>query len=164
MSGQNPVSCWPAAVSTESQRSPQASRGNRLEHAAPLQEGLKGLESEHRSHDALDGPVVLLHDVVQVFALTQFDVRARVILDALDSRSVGTALAGRRSFTPSLSQNRNRLLQQPMIDLIEGRPDTLPISKTFRRQCESCARVMPLKGTNLRCSAVAGLPARCSCC
>ena len=52
----------------------------------------KGLESEHRPHHALDGPVVLLHDVGHTFALTQLDVRPRVILDAPDRSRIGAAL------------------------------------------------------------------------
>ena len=43
----------------------------------------KGLESGHGPHDALDGPVVF-HDVVQVFALTQFDVCSGVFIGALN--------------------------------------------------------------------------------
>jgi hypothetical protein len=51
-----------------------------------------------------------------------------------------------------------------MIDGVEGTHDTLPISKSFRRQCVSCAEAMPLKGKNLRCSGAASGPASCIYC
>jgi hypothetical protein len=50
------------------------------------------LEPKHGPSDALDGPVVLLDDVVEVLALTQFDGRAGVGIDALDGSGVGAAL------------------------------------------------------------------------
>ncbi len=52
----------------------------------------KGLESEHRPHDPLDGPMVLFDDVVEVFRLAQLDVRAGVGTHAPDGRRVGAAL------------------------------------------------------------------------
>jgi hypothetical protein len=52
----------------------------------------KTLESEHGSHDALDPPVVLLDDVVEILALTQFDAHARVGIDAQDGGRIGAAL------------------------------------------------------------------------
>jgi hypothetical protein len=52
----------------------------------------KRLEPQHRSHDALDGPVVLLDDVVEVLVLAHFNVRAGVGLNALDGGRVGAAL------------------------------------------------------------------------
>jgi hypothetical protein len=56
-------------------------------------------------------------------------------------------------------------LDQPVVfDGVEGRPDTLPISKTFRRQFASSAAVMPLKGKNSWCSAAASAQAGCICC
>ena len=36
--------------------------------------------------------MVLLDDVVQIFALSKFDVQAGVVVDTFDSRCVGTAL------------------------------------------------------------------------
>ena len=56
-------------------------------------------------------------------------------------------------------------LDQPSsVDGVEGTPDTLPISKTFRRQCALCAEVMPSKGKNSRCSAAASVQASCIYC
>src|SRR5450755_1550848 len=52
----------------------------------------KGLEPEHGSHDALDGPVILLDDVVEVLALPHLDVGAGVGTNALDGSGVGAAL------------------------------------------------------------------------
>ena len=51
------------------------------------------------------------------------------------------------------------LHKQMMVDVVEGTPDTLPISKTFRRQCVSCAEVMPLKGMTSRCSGAGSVQA-----
>ena len=42
--------------------------------------------------------------------------------------------------------------------------DTLPISKSFRRQCGSFAEAMLLKGRNSRCSGAASGLACCICC
>ena len=58
------------------------------EHASAA----KCLESQHGAHDALDGPVVLLDEVVEVLELTHLDVRAGIGLNALDGRRVGAAL------------------------------------------------------------------------
>jgi hypothetical protein len=33
----------------------------------------KSFEAEHRSNNALDGPMALLDEIVQIFALTNFD-------------------------------------------------------------------------------------------
>ena len=52
----------------------------------------KGLETEHRSRDAFDSPVVVLNDIVEILCLTQRDGQTAVILDAEDSGRVGTAL------------------------------------------------------------------------
>ena len=52
----------------------------------------KGLESEHRPHDAFDRAVVLLQDVVEVSALTQLDACARCSLHAQDGSRIGAAL------------------------------------------------------------------------
>ena len=53
----------------------------------------KGLETEHRSRDAFDSPVVVLNDIVEILCLTQGDGQIAVSLDADDSGRVGTALA-----------------------------------------------------------------------
>jgi hypothetical protein len=52
----------------------------------------KRLESEYRSGDSFDGPVVLLDDVVEVFAFTHQDIDASVSLDALNGCCVGATL------------------------------------------------------------------------
>jgi hypothetical protein len=57
-----------------------------------------------------------------------------------------------------------RTHQQLMIEGVEGTHDTLPISKSFRRQCGSFAEAMPLKGRNSRCSGAASGLANCICC
>ena len=49
------------------------------------------LESQHRICDSLHSPVVLLHDVVEVLALAQFNVKAGVLIDAMDSGRVSAA-------------------------------------------------------------------------
>jgi hypothetical protein len=54
--------------------------------------------------------------------------------------------------------------QDVVVDPIEGTLDTLPISKSFRRQCGSFAEAMPLKGRNSRCSGAASGLASCICC
>jgi len=46
---------------------------------------------KHRARDPFDGAVVLLDDVVQIFALTQFDLGSGVSFDAFNGRRVGTA-------------------------------------------------------------------------
>ena len=52
----------------------------------------KCFESQHGSHDAFDGLVVLFDDVVEVFDLAHLDVLAGIGLNALDGRRVHTAL------------------------------------------------------------------------
>lgn len=52
----------------------------------------KILEAEHRSDDALDGPMILLDDVVQILHLTQFNWRAGVGLNTPDGSRIGTTL------------------------------------------------------------------------
>ena len=53
----------------------------------------KGLESQHGSHDAFDGSVVQLDDVIEALDPAHLDVRAGVGLNAFDGRRVRTALA-----------------------------------------------------------------------
>ena len=65
---------------------------HRLDAANEDARAAKGLEPEHRPHDPLDGPVILLDDVVEVLRLAQPDVCAGVGTRALGSRLVGTAL------------------------------------------------------------------------
>jgi len=49
-------------------------------------------EAQHRPHDPLDGPVVLLDEVVDVLRLAQPDVRTGVGAQALGGRRIGAAL------------------------------------------------------------------------
>ena len=49
-------------------------------------------QTQHWSGDPLDGPKILLDNVVQVFGLAHYDVNAGVFLDAFDGGHVGTAL------------------------------------------------------------------------
>ena len=49
------------------------------------------LDSQHRSGDPLDGAVVLLDDVVDIFVLTHQHVDAGVGLDAFNGGRVGAA-------------------------------------------------------------------------
>ena len=53
------------------------------------------LETQHRSDDALDRPVVLLDDVVEVLALPNRDRRVMLGVIAFDAGSVGAALVNR---------------------------------------------------------------------
>ena len=71
---------------------PFADHVHRLNACDKHASAAKCLESQHGSHDALDGPVVLLDDVVEVLDLTHLDVRAGIGLNALDGRRVGAAL------------------------------------------------------------------------
>ena len=48
------------------------------------------LESEHRICDSLHSPVILLDDVVEDLALAQLNVKAGVLIDAVDSGRVGS--------------------------------------------------------------------------
>jgi hypothetical protein len=50
------------------------------------------LESEHRSDDAFDRPVVLLNDVLEILALPNRYRRVMLDVIAFDVRSVGAAL------------------------------------------------------------------------
>ena len=52
----------------------------------------KRLESEYRPGDSFDGSMVLLDDVVEVFALTHQDIDAGVSLDAINGCCVGATL------------------------------------------------------------------------
>jgi hypothetical protein len=69
-----------------------------LDHVDSLNTGqqnartTKSLEAEHGSDDALDGPMILLNDVVQILHLTQLDQRAGISLNAVDSGDVGATL------------------------------------------------------------------------
>ena len=52
----------------------------------------KGIESEHRSRNPLDGTVILFDDVVEVLVLTHHDINASVGLGAFNGGRVGAAL------------------------------------------------------------------------
>src|SRR5277367_3498280 len=56
---------------------------------------MHGREPRHRPHDALDGTVVRLDGVVEVFALPHLDVSLVLGVVAVDGRSVGAALVDR---------------------------------------------------------------------
>lgn len=68
-----------------------------LDHVHSLNTGQQNprtterLEAEHGSDDAFDGPMILLHDVVEILHLSQFDRRAGFSLNALDGGRVGAA-------------------------------------------------------------------------
>src|SRR6185437_8740691 len=53
------------------------------------------LETQHWSSNALDGTMVLLDNVIQVFALTQLNVSLMVGVVAIDCSGVVTALVDR---------------------------------------------------------------------
>ena len=50
------------------------------------------LEAKHGPDDALDGPMILLDDVVQILHLTQFNRRAGISLNGLNGSRVGGTL------------------------------------------------------------------------
>jgi hypothetical protein len=53
---------------------------------------IKGFEVEHRPGHPLDGPMVLLDDVVEIFDLTHHNWRVFAGIDGIDGRLVGAAL------------------------------------------------------------------------
>ena len=55
---------------------PLADHVHRLDAGNEDARSSKGLEAQHRPYDTLDGPVVLLDDVVEVPILAHLDVRA----------------------------------------------------------------------------------------
>ncbi len=55
----------------------------------------KVLEPEHGSDDALDRPVILFDDIVELLALPQLDLGAQVSAQAHDGRCIGPALVDR---------------------------------------------------------------------
>jgi|SRR5450631_2691781 len=90
---------------------------HRLDACNEAARAAKGLEPEHGSHDALDRPVVLLDDVVEVLRLAQFDVCAGVGTNALDRRRVRAAFVDGAllcfSGTPCRSIARYRYFHSP---------------------------------------------------
>jgi hypothetical protein len=54
--------------------------------------GPEGLESQHESHQPLDGSMILFDNVVEVFDLTDLDVRLTFAIVAFDRRCVGATL------------------------------------------------------------------------
>ena len=60
--------------------------------------GPKGFEVEHRFGHALDGAMVLLDDIVEVFDLAHIDRPFPVFIDRIDGRLVGAALVHRDFF------------------------------------------------------------------
>ena len=77
--------------------------------------GRKRLASEHGTGDALDGAMVLFHDVVQIFALADGDRCAVLCIVALDGRCIGRTpvdgdLLGHAMATNSLGEEAFRRL------------------------------------------------------
>ena len=69
----------------------------------------KGLESKHRPHDAFDGTVVLLDNVVEVLGLPQLNAQIPVCLHAHDGRGVkGRPMSAKRSDSPQNEDLRYR--------------------------------------------------------
>ena len=73
----------------------------------------KCFETQHRARDPFDGPVGLLDDIVQRFALTELDIGAGVSFGAFNSRRVGATLvdgnlvrSGIRATTPRYWRNQ----------------------------------------------------------
>jgi hypothetical protein len=68
------------------------------------------LEAQHRIRDPFHSPVVLLHDVVEILRLAQFNVQAGVCIDTVDGRRVGTPLLSTVIFSgrPSRLMTRSR--------------------------------------------------------
>lgn len=52
----------------------------------------KGLETQHRSRNPLDGTVILFDDVVEIFILAHQDVNTGVSLDTFNGGRVVAAL------------------------------------------------------------------------
>ena len=50
------------------------------------------LESEHRIGDSFQGPVVLLDDAVEIFALAHLNIYTGNGIDAVDGSGVGSSL------------------------------------------------------------------------
>jgi hypothetical protein len=63
------------------------------------------LEPEHRPDDALDGPVILLDDIVEVLALPNRDRRVVPGVIAFDPRRVGAALVDRDGLRKTIALN-----------------------------------------------------------
>ena len=68
-----------------------------LQHAPEFnsrQRGMRRLErfeSEHGSNNSLDEPVILLHDVIKIFALANLDAFVFINVELFDSRGIGLA-------------------------------------------------------------------------
>ena len=59
---------------------------------------LEQFESEHRPCDPFDGSLVLFYHIMQVFDLTDSDVRAMLGVVAFDGRFIGVASVNRHRF------------------------------------------------------------------
>ena len=55
----------------------------------------EGLEPQHRSHQSLDGSMILLNNVVEIFDLTDLDASFVFSIVTFDRRRVGAALVDR---------------------------------------------------------------------
>ena len=71
---------------------PLADHVHRLNASNEAVSAPRRLESEHRAHDALDGPIVLFDDDVESTWLAQLDVGLMVSVVADDCGGIGYAL------------------------------------------------------------------------
>ena len=55
----------------------------------------EGLEPQHRSHQSLDGSMILLNNVVEIFDLTDLDASFVLSVVTFEGRRVGAALVDR---------------------------------------------------------------------
>jgi hypothetical protein len=74
----------------------------------------EGFEPQHRSYQSIDGPMILLNNVVEIFGLTDLDANFVLGVETFDRRPVGAALVDRdllrRSIMPdALLRNRRAL-------------------------------------------------------
>jgi hypothetical protein len=73
--------------------------------------GLEGLEPQHRSHQPLDGSMILFDDVVEVFDLTDLDARFTFAIVAFDRRCICATLVDGDLLGRSVPPDR--LAQEP---------------------------------------------------
>jgi hypothetical protein len=53
---------------------------------------MEGFEAEHRSNNALDGPMILFNEIVQILVLTDFYGLTGFFLQCFESRGIGATL------------------------------------------------------------------------
>ena len=88
----------------------------------------EGFEPQHRSYQSIDGPMILLNNVVEIFGLTDLDANFVLGVETFDRRPVGAALVDRdllrRSIMPdALLRNRRAALRSR---LAVSRKSTVP--------------------------------------